>query len=108
MNDDAEQIADADERREKSERVTLEIQTRLAVVREKLAALETAEAKRLKTTVQTAVEQMVKTGLIRADDHATQFDFTELFLADSSLIPLVFQRRIFRAGQAGTRQRLQA
>jgi hypothetical protein len=75
------------------------------VVREKLSALKTAEARRQRILIQTAVERMVKAGAIRADDHAGQVDMTAQLLNDpSGLIPLALTKRIFRAGPAGVQQ----
>jgi hypothetical protein len=86
-------IADADARRRRAERATLHAEIRLAIVRERIAALETAEARRQKHLIQTAVKRVVKSG-----DYAGEFAMTEQFIADPTLISLATAKRCYRAG----------
>jgi hypothetical protein len=100
----AKQIADADERRRGAECAELESRIQLAILRQQITVLETAEAKRQRILIQTAVERLVTSGVIHADDHAGQFDLTEQFIKDpSGLIPLALRTKIFRAGSAVNR-----
>jgi rhamnose utilization protein RhaD (predicted bifunctional aldolase and dehydrogenase) len=95
----AQKLADAKAETRRAERAALDAKIRLAIVREKLDAHETAEARRQRVLVQTAVERMVKAGALRPDDHAGQFDMTAQLLSDpSGLIPLALTKKIFRAG----------
>jgi rhamnose utilization protein RhaD (predicted bifunctional aldolase and dehydrogenase) len=104
---DAEQIAEAKACTRRARRAALEAQIWLAIVQDKITVLETAEARRQRVLVQTAVEQMVKAGALQPDDHAGQFRMTEQFIKDPSvLIPLALTKRIYRAGSA--RFRLEA
>ncbi len=99
----AEKLAEAVAERKQAERDLLESKIRLAVVSDKIAASERAEARRQRVLVQTAVERLVKAGMIREDDDAAQFDMTAQLLSDPSLIPLALTRRIYRAGPAAKR-----
>jgi hypothetical protein len=65
--------------REKSERATLQAEIRLCIVREKIAALETAEACRQTDRIQTMVKRMVKSG-----DHTEEFTLTKQFFNSPS------------------------
>ena len=96
MSDD-EQIAEAKAHARRAERAALEAQIRLAIVQDKITVLETAEARRQRVLVQTAVEKLVKADALRPDDHAGQFDMTAQLLSDpAGLIPLALTKRIFR------------
>jgi hypothetical protein len=100
----AEQIADAEARTRRADATALDAQIRLCIVREKLSAMETAENKRQRIFVQTAVEKLVTAGAIHANDHAAQFDLTAQFLSDPALIPLALTKRIYRAQPAVNRR----
>jgi rhamnose utilization protein RhaD (predicted bifunctional aldolase and dehydrogenase) len=97
----AQKLAEAKAHVRRAERAALVAQVRLAVIQDKIAVLESAEARRQRVLVQTAIEQMVKSGALRPDDHAGQFDLTAQFLSDPALITLALQRRVFRARTPG-------
>ncbi|MGB7747605.1 MAG: hypothetical protein WBN75_09995 [Verrucomicrobiia bacterium] len=100
MND-AQKLAAAKACTRLAEANALEAKIRLAIVHDKIAAHETAEARRQRILIQTAVERMVKSGALRPDDHAGQFDMTAQLLSDpSGLIPLALTKTIFRAGSS--------
>jgi hypothetical protein len=69
---------------------------RLAIVREKIAGLESAEKKRLKTAVQTAVESLVSSGAIHRHNLYGQFNLLEQLARDLSFVTLALTKRIFR------------
>jgi len=68
--------------------------------RQQIAALETAEAKRQKVLIQSAVERLVATVAVHAGDHFGQFRVLEQLVKDPSLCSLALMKRVFRAGQA--------
>jgi len=101
-----QQIFAANARRERSEARELELRIRLVIAREKISALETAEAKRQRALVESAVKKLVATRTVHPADHLGQFRMTEQFIKDPALIPLALSNKVFRAGPA--RQRLHA
>jgi len=102
---DAEQISEANVRRKQAEARTLELQIRLALSRERVMAMQTAENRRQKVLVQTAVKKLVANGAIHPADHYGQFRVLEQLVSDPALCTLALAKKVFRAGR-GTRQRL--
>lgn len=100
------QIADANARRHRAEAGELDARIQLAILRQQIHAHETAEKKRQRTLIQSAVEKLVATGAVHAGDHFGQFRMLEQLVKDPSLVTLALTKRIYRAGSAGTRQRL--
>jgi rhamnose utilization protein RhaD (predicted bifunctional aldolase and dehydrogenase) len=92
----AKQLAEAEAQTRRAERAAMNAEIRLAIVDDKIAAHERAEAKHQRALVQSALEQMVKSGAIRADDHAAQLHMAGQLITDPSLIPLSLTPRIFR------------
>jgi rhamnose utilization protein RhaD (predicted bifunctional aldolase and dehydrogenase) len=92
----AQKLSEAEAETRRAERAALDAKIRLAVTEDKIAAHERAEAKHQRALVQSAVQQMVKSGAIRPDDHAAQLDMAGQLLCDPSLIPLALTPRIFR------------
>ena len=92
----AQKLAEAEANTRRAERAALDAIIRLAIVNDKIAAHEKAEAKHQRALVQSAVAKLVQSGAIRPDDFAGQFDMTEQFLSDPSLIPLALTPRVFR------------
>ena len=90
-------IAAADARREKSERATLDAQIRLAILRDKISAFESAESKRQKVLIQSAVEKLVKSGAINRHNPYAEFNVLEQLARDPSLVTLALTKKIFRA-----------
>jgi hypothetical protein len=93
----AQKLADAQAHARRAQRDALAAQVRLAIVQDKITVLETAEARRQRVLVQTAVQKLIANGAVHPADNAGQFDLTRQFIADPSLIPLALQRRIHRA-----------
>ncbi len=101
----APKLAEAKAHVRRAERAALDAKIRLAIVQDKITVLETAEARRQRILVQTTVDRMVKSGALRPDDHAGQFDMTAQLLSDpSELIPLALTKKIFKAGPAQRKQ----
>jgi hypothetical protein len=96
----AEQIAEANARQRQAEARELEMRIRLAIVREKIGAHETAEAKRQRDLIDAAVKMMVTSGAIPPGDHAARLDMTAQLLNDPSLIPLALTKTVYRARPA--------
>jgi hypothetical protein len=88
----AQKLAAAKAEARRAERAALDAKIRLAIVREKLDAHETAEARRQRILIQAVVKRMVKSG-----DYAGEFTLTAQFIADPALIPLALTKKIFRA-----------
>jgi hypothetical protein len=96
-----QQIAEAEACIRRAQRDAFTAQIRLAVITEKLVAAETAEAKRQRALVESAIKRMVKDGAIHPGDYAGEFTLTAQFIKDpSGLIPLALTKRIYRAGPA--------
>jgi hypothetical protein len=93
----AQKLAEAEACTRRAQRDAFTAQIRLAVVTEKLLAAETAEAKRQRALVESAIKRMVKNGAIRSGDYAGEFTLTAQFIADPTLIPLALTKTIFRA-----------
>lgn len=91
----AKQLAEAQAQTRRAERAAMKAEIRLAIVNDKIAAHERAEARQLKAVVQSAVQQMVKSGAIHRYDHSAQLDMAGQLISDSSLIPLALTPRIF-------------
>lgn len=92
-----QQIDAADERRRRAECAELEMRIRLCIMREKIAGLESAEHKRQRTLIQSAVEKLVATGAVHVGDHLGQFRVLEQLARDPSLVTLALTKKIFRA-----------
>jgi len=93
----AEQLAEAKADTRRAERVALAAQIKLAILDDKIAAHERADAKHQRALIQSAVAKLVQSGAIRSDDHAAQLDMAGQLLCDpSGLIPLALTPRIFR------------
>ena len=93
----AEKLAEAKATTFRAELAAMKAEIRLAIVNDKIAAHEKAEAGHKRALVQSAIQQMVMSGAIRPDDHAAQMDMAGQLLSDPSLIPLALQKKIFRA-----------
>jgi rhamnose utilization protein RhaD (predicted bifunctional aldolase and dehydrogenase) len=96
----AEQIAEAKAEARRAERAALDAKIRLAIVQDKITAHETAEARRQKVLIQSAVKKMVATGAVHAGDHYGQFRMLEQLARDPSLVTLALTKKIFRAEPA--------
>lgn len=97
----AERLAEAQAATRRMERAALDAKIRLAVTEDAIATREKVEAEHQRLLIQSAVQQMVKSGAIRPDDHAAQLSMTEQLLSDpSGLIPLALTPRIFRQRNA--------
>jgi hypothetical protein len=88
----AQKLAAAKAEARRYELAALDARIDRAILCDKIAVLESAEARRQRILIQTAVKRMVKSG-----DYAGEFTLTAQFIADPALIPLALTKRIFRA-----------
>ena len=100
MTNAQKSLAAAKAETRRAERAAIVAQVRLDIINEKIVMRETAEARRQRILIQTAVERMVKSGAIHPTDHFGKFSMTEQFIKNPSLIPLALTRTIFRARPA--------
>jgi hypothetical protein len=73
--------------RAKSERATLYTEIQLASLRGKICTLETAEKKRQKVLIQSAVEKLVASGAIHRHNIYGQFNVLEQLARDPLVCP---------------------
>lgn len=93
----AEKLAAVRAETRRMEQAMIRSEIRLALLNDKIAAHERAEARQLKSTVQAAVAKLVQSGQIAAHDHSAQLDMAGQLIADpAELIPLALTPRIFR------------
>jgi hypothetical protein len=102
---EAEEIADAQAHARRAERDAIAAQVRLDIINARIAAHETAEARRQRILIQAAVDRMVKSGTIHPADHFGQFRMTEQFIKNPSLIPLALTPTVIRARRPAVNQK---
>jgi hypothetical protein len=82
----------------------LKMRIRLYIARERISALETAEHKRQRKLIQSAVEKLVATGAVHPGNLYGQFNVLEQLVKDPALCTLAITKKIFRAGPAQRKQ----
>jgi len=82
----------------------LEMRIRLCIARERIAGLESADAKRQRTLIQSTVEKLIATGAVHPGNLYGQFNVLEQLVKDPSLCTLAITKKIFRAGPAQRKQ----
>lgn len=96
----ARQIAAAKAEARRYELAALDARIDRAILCDKIAMLETAEARRQRALIQSVVQRLV----VKSGDYAGEFTLTEQFVADPTLIPLALTKQIYRARPAVNRR----
>jgi hypothetical protein len=96
----ARQIAAAKAEARRYELAALDARIDRAILCDKIAMLETAEARRQRALAESAIKKLIANGAVHPGDYAGEFTLTAQFIADPTLIPLALTKTIFRAGPA--------